>query len=376
MNATFKIISPVDGSVYAERPLADDKTARATLERARAAQREWRHVPVAERVRIGTAFTDAMVADTPRVSELLAWQMGRPIRYGPGEMRGFEERARYMLGGGAGDARRHRRRAEGGLQALYPPRAAGRRAQSAGVELPLHDRAQCGAAGDPRRQHGGHEAFQPDRAGRGALRRLLQQGGTSPRRLPVPAHVPRDHRQGDPLRPRRSGRLHRLDRRRAADHGRGRRRHQLSRDLSRTRRQGPGLCAARRQYRLHRRERRRCRFLQFRPVVLRRRAHLRPRGRLRRLPGGGGRHHQRLRAGLAGRPGHDARAGRAHQGGRFRARPGRGGEAPGRQAADRRKPLRQGRGRHALSRAAASGRRRSFHGDHDRGDLRARRMAS
>ena len=97
MNATFNIISPVDGSLYAERPLADDKTARATLERARAAQREWRHVPVAERVRIGTAFTDAMVADTPRVSELLAWQMGRPIRYGPGEMRGFEERARYML---------------------------------------------------------------------------------------------------------------------------------------------------------------------------------------------------------------------------------------------------------------------------------------
>ena len=97
MNATLRIISPVDGSLYAERPLADDKAVLATLERARAAQRDWRHVPVAERCRIGTAFTDAMVADTPRVSELLAWQMGRPIRYGPGEMRGFEERARYMI---------------------------------------------------------------------------------------------------------------------------------------------------------------------------------------------------------------------------------------------------------------------------------------
>ena len=97
MNTTLKIISPVDGSVYAERALADDQTVRATLERARTAQRTWRHVPVAERVRIGAAFTDAMVADTPRVSELLAWQMGRPVRYGPGEVRGFEERARYML---------------------------------------------------------------------------------------------------------------------------------------------------------------------------------------------------------------------------------------------------------------------------------------
>ena len=27
----------------------------------------------------------------------LAWQMGRPVRYGAGELRGFEERARYMI---------------------------------------------------------------------------------------------------------------------------------------------------------------------------------------------------------------------------------------------------------------------------------------
>ncbi len=97
MNQTLRIISPVDGSVYAERPLADDKTVLATLERARVAQHRWREVPIAERVRIATAFTDAMVADKQRVSELLTWQMGRPIRYGPGEVRGFEERARYMI---------------------------------------------------------------------------------------------------------------------------------------------------------------------------------------------------------------------------------------------------------------------------------------
>ena len=98
MNATLRIISPVDNTLYAERPLADDAAVRATLERAHKAQREWRHVPVAERARIGTAFVDAMVADKARVGELLTWQMGRPIRYGPGEVRGFEERARYMIG--------------------------------------------------------------------------------------------------------------------------------------------------------------------------------------------------------------------------------------------------------------------------------------
>ena len=97
MNATLKIISPVDGSLYAERPLADDAAVVETLRRARAAQAKWREVPVAERAKIATAFTDAMVADKARVSEALAWQMGRPIRFGPGEMRGFEERARYMI---------------------------------------------------------------------------------------------------------------------------------------------------------------------------------------------------------------------------------------------------------------------------------------
>lgn len=96
MTDTLKIISPVDGSLYAERPLADDAEIGATLERARAAQTAWRSVPIAERCRIATAFTDAMVADTDRVAELLAWQMGRPIRYGAGEVGGFEERARYM----------------------------------------------------------------------------------------------------------------------------------------------------------------------------------------------------------------------------------------------------------------------------------------
>jgi acyl-CoA reductase-like NAD-dependent aldehyde dehydrogenase len=97
VTVTLKIISPVDGSVYAERALADDAAARGTLERAHKAQRDWRHVALAERCRIGTAFVDAMVADKARVAELLAWQMGRPIRYGPGEVRGFEERARYMI---------------------------------------------------------------------------------------------------------------------------------------------------------------------------------------------------------------------------------------------------------------------------------------
>ncbi|BCP54701.1 aldehyde dehydrogenase [Kaistia sp. 32K] len=97
MTANLQIITPVDGSVYAERPLASEAEVLAVLRRARAAQREWREVAVEDRLPIAAAFVDAMVAEKDKVAELLAWQMGRPIRYGHGEMRGFEERARYMI---------------------------------------------------------------------------------------------------------------------------------------------------------------------------------------------------------------------------------------------------------------------------------------
>lgn len=98
MNApVLKIITPVDGSVYAELPLTSEADVLAALERARVAQRHWRTSSMAERQKIATAFVDIMVADKDRVAELIAWQMGRPIRFGHGEMRAFEERARYMI---------------------------------------------------------------------------------------------------------------------------------------------------------------------------------------------------------------------------------------------------------------------------------------
>jgi acyl-CoA reductase-like NAD-dependent aldehyde dehydrogenase len=40
---------------------------------------------------------DAFVAKASEIALEITWQMGRPIRHAPGEVRGFEERARYML---------------------------------------------------------------------------------------------------------------------------------------------------------------------------------------------------------------------------------------------------------------------------------------
>lgn len=90
-------ISPVDGSVYASRPVATNKRIAETFAAARAAQERWKRLPLAERAAYCTAAVDAMVAMTDEIVPELAWQMGRPIRYGAGEVRGFEERARYMI---------------------------------------------------------------------------------------------------------------------------------------------------------------------------------------------------------------------------------------------------------------------------------------
>ncbi|HET9727465.1 MAG TPA: aldehyde dehydrogenase family protein [Gemmatimonadales bacterium] len=90
-------VSPVDGRIYASRTVASRKQIARTFAAARAAQQKWKRLPLAERAAYCTAAVDAMVAMTDEIVPELAWQMGRPIRYGAGEVRGFEERARYMI---------------------------------------------------------------------------------------------------------------------------------------------------------------------------------------------------------------------------------------------------------------------------------------
>ncbi|PAU78302.1 aldehyde dehydrogenase family protein [Halomonas salipaludis] len=96
--AIQKTISPVDGTVYVEREQADPAQIDATLSRAASAQRSWREVPVAERGRLCSAMVDAFVARRDELATELTWQMGRPISAAGGEIGGFEERARGMIG--------------------------------------------------------------------------------------------------------------------------------------------------------------------------------------------------------------------------------------------------------------------------------------
>jgi acyl-CoA reductase-like NAD-dependent aldehyde dehydrogenase len=93
---TLQCISPVDGRVYAERTPATPAQLDAALERARAAQLAWRHVPLAERCAIIERFCGEFERRASAIAEELAWQMGRPCRFAPSEVRGTLERARHM----------------------------------------------------------------------------------------------------------------------------------------------------------------------------------------------------------------------------------------------------------------------------------------
>ena len=46
---TVKLKSPVDGSIYAERPVAPEAAIDAAITRARAAQADWANVSIGER---------------------------------------------------------------------------------------------------------------------------------------------------------------------------------------------------------------------------------------------------------------------------------------------------------------------------------------
>ncbi len=93
----LKTISPVDGREYCTRPLAGAAEIEATLAAAQKAKGGWRSTPLKDRVAILTRMVDAMLTHRDAIAEELTWQMGRPISQTPGEMRGFEERARHML---------------------------------------------------------------------------------------------------------------------------------------------------------------------------------------------------------------------------------------------------------------------------------------
>lgn len=95
MNKTVICTSPIDGTVYAERPLLSAHEARQVVQDSRNAQKAWAARPLQERIDLVLAGVANVGAMNDEIVPELAHQMGRPVRYG-GEFGGFNERSSYM----------------------------------------------------------------------------------------------------------------------------------------------------------------------------------------------------------------------------------------------------------------------------------------
>lgn len=92
---TLTCISPIDGSVVAERPVLSQDAARSVARRAREAQAAWAARSIRERADLVLAGIAAVGEMNDEIVPELARMMGRPVRYG-GEFSGFAERGRHM----------------------------------------------------------------------------------------------------------------------------------------------------------------------------------------------------------------------------------------------------------------------------------------
>lgn len=91
----IQCISPIDGSVYAERPAMSLEAAAEAVGRARKAQKAWARRPLEDRVQLVLKGVARLNEMSDEVVPELAHMMGRPVRYG-GEYKGFNERSNYV----------------------------------------------------------------------------------------------------------------------------------------------------------------------------------------------------------------------------------------------------------------------------------------
>ena len=98
MTNTFQSISPVDGSIYVERPFTEVSEIEKVLARSVNAQRAWAKTGIQRKAEICLEAVRYFQENVDPIAEEITWQMGRPIQYAPFEIKnGLKERAEYMI---------------------------------------------------------------------------------------------------------------------------------------------------------------------------------------------------------------------------------------------------------------------------------------
>ena len=95
MSKKIQCISPINGTVFAERDVSTMDASFAAVTRAKTAGKAWAARSISERVSLVMAGVARLGEMTDEIVPELAQMMGRPVRYG-GEFGGMNERASYM----------------------------------------------------------------------------------------------------------------------------------------------------------------------------------------------------------------------------------------------------------------------------------------
>jgi len=89
-------ITPIDNTIYIEREYNSDKIE-TTINNSTKAQISWYNLSIKERVVLLKKFVEDFLSRENIISEELSKQIGRPISQAASELKGFKERADYML---------------------------------------------------------------------------------------------------------------------------------------------------------------------------------------------------------------------------------------------------------------------------------------
>ncbi|MDA9605161.1 aldehyde dehydrogenase family protein [Alphaproteobacteria bacterium] len=92
-----KTITPINNTLYLERSYPSSSEIDQKIEISSKAFKQWSQTSIPERIKVINKFIENLLNLTEEVKKEICWQIGRPISQCGSELRGFEERSRYMV---------------------------------------------------------------------------------------------------------------------------------------------------------------------------------------------------------------------------------------------------------------------------------------
>ena len=92
-----KTITPINNTLYLERPHITSSEIDEKIENSLKAFKQWNKTSIQERIEVINKFINNLLNLNDEVKKEICWQIGRPISQCGSELKGFEERSRYMV---------------------------------------------------------------------------------------------------------------------------------------------------------------------------------------------------------------------------------------------------------------------------------------